>query len=266
MSWKERARAFGWFCLRNSDALFIILVAAGVLILEITGNPKRELVDSTILALLGVVALVLLRDRHGRAKLDEITSLVKDLLNDRPYEVQAEHNSWVIEDGGKSSTVTKTQRLLFTRNKVCTLEHWCTGAGKVNDCKAEWRLDDNDRWLPAKRIHDFSIDGGRKYIFSLETERSRGDVLQWRVTREAEDRFPESREAVSLKLQAPTHRPRMRVVWPQDHEPHLVEIMHTDDGPKRALAPQRGTDGCLFVDEQVGPSATNSLARIEWTW
>lgn len=265
MHWKDKAKAVGRFSLRNSDALFIILVAAGVLVLEVVGNPKREVVDSTILALLGVMALVLLRDRHGRRKLDEITAFVQDLLNDRPYEVQAEQNCWVIDDGGQSATVSKTQRLLFTRNKICTLEHWCTGVGSVESCQAEWRLNEKNRWLRANTIHDFAIDNGRKYIFSLDTERSRGDALQWRITRQVRGRFPDPRESVSLKLQAPTHRPRMRVVWPRDREPHLVEIMH-DDGPKRTLEPQRDKDGRLYVDEELAPGAANSLARIEWTW
>jgi hypothetical protein len=266
VDWREKAKAVGRFTAQNLDALFIILVAGGVLALEITASPDRDLIDSTLLALLGVTALVLLRDRQGRARVDEIAAFVQDLQSDRPYEVQSEYNRWEIESGGSQATFTKSQRLLFTRNEVCTLEHWCTGSvGTVEHCQAEWRFSQDEPWLGASTIHDFGINNGRNYIFSLDTERSRGDALQWKVTRVLKDRFPNPRESVSLKLQAPTHRPRMHVVWPTDKEPQQIEIRH-DEGPGRKLKPQRGKDGRLFVDEQLAAGSANSVAKIEWTW
>lgn len=265
MNWKEKAGAGARFVLRNLDALFVIVLAAVVFALEIAGSPKKELIDSTILALLGVMAVVLLRDRNGRTRVDEIASFVEDLRSDRPYEVHSDLNSWVIEEAGKRATFTKTQSLVFTRNKVCTMEHWCTGTvGSVAKCRAHWRRGGEDQWEPVDSIHDFGIDNGRKYIFCLDTERSRGDALQWRVSRELRDRFPNAREAVSLKLQTATHSPRMRVVWPLDREPRTVELSQ-ENGPSRRLNPQRDQEGKLFVDEQLA-SGTNSRVKIEWTW
>jgi hypothetical protein len=283
VNWKERAETIAKFSLRNLDALFIILLAAVVLVLEATGNPKRELVDSTILALLGVMAFVLLRDRNGRTRVDEIAQLVEDrasnvedqveevasfvqdLRSDRPYQVHSDVNTWDIEDGGKRATFTKTQGLLFTRNKVCTMEHWCTGSvGTVDRCRAHWRWGEGEQWEPVESIHDFDIDSGRKYIFCLDTERSRGDMLQWRVSRDLLERFPNPTETVSLRLQTPTSRPRMQVVWPPDREPRKVEIVQ-DGLPTRILTPTRNQGGRLQVDEQLGPG-TNSLVKIRWTW
>jgi hypothetical protein len=262
---KDRAGAVAKFSLRNLDALFVILLAAGVLVLEVVESPSREVVDSTILALLGVMALVLLRDRQGRGRVNEIASYVEDIRSDRPYEVHWDLNTWEIDKAGKEATFTKTQGLRFTRSKVCTMEHWCTGTvGMVERCQAHWRLRDDEHWEPVDSIHDFGINSGRKYIFCLDTERSRGDILQWRVSRELRDRFPNPRESVSLRLQAPTHRPRMQVVWPLDRKPRVVEIFE-DGGSARQLEPQRREDGRLYVDEQLD-SGTDSLVKIEWTW
>lgn len=264
MNWKERAGTIAKFVLRNLDALFVILLAAVVFVLEVAGSPKRELIDSTILALLGVMALVLLRDRTGRTRVDEIASYVEDIRSDRPYEVHWDLNTWDIKNG-EQATFTKTQGLRFTRNKVCTMEHWCTGSdGRVERCQAHWRLRDEEQWERIDSIHDFGINSGRKYIFCLDTERSRGDVLEWRVSRELRDRFPNQRESVSLRLQAPTHRPRMQVIWPLDRKPRVVEIFE-DGGSARQLEPQQQEDGRLYVDERLS-SGTDSLVKIEWTW
>jgi hypothetical protein len=269
--------------LHNIDAVFIILLAAVVLALEVAGNPKRELVDATILALLGVMAFVLLRDRNGRTRVsdiarlvekrasqveervEEIASFVQDLRSDRPYQVHSDVNTWDIEDGGRRATFTKTQGLLFTRNKVCTMEHWCTGTvGTVERCQAQWRWSEGEEWEAVESFHDFGINSGRKYIFCLDTERSRGDMLQWRVSRKLLNRFPNPTETVSLRLQTPTSRPRMQVLWPRDREPRKVEIVQ-DGSPTRILSPTRNENGRLHVDEQLAPG-TDSLVKIRWTW
>lgn len=264
MDWKEKGKRAGLAILRNLDALFAVAVALGVLLLELTGKPERDLVDSALLAVVAAIAIALLRDRRGRARFDEIASFVQNLQSDRPYQVRSEVNCWDIQDG-ESATYTKTQELVFTRNEVCTMEHWATGSGTVARCDADWRLKRGDPWIGAPTIHDFGIHNGRNYIFSLDMERSRGDDLQWRVRRELQNSFTDSRESVSLKLQTPTHRPRIQVIWPKEREPKLVEL-RWDDGPSRELKPQRREDGRLFVEEALNAGAANSLAKIEWTW
>jgi hypothetical protein len=246
--------------------MLVIGLAAVVLLVEAADSPSVSFVNAAILALLGITAIILLRDRQGRARVGEIASFVEDLRSDRPYQVQSEVNRWEIDDqGGRAATFTKTQRLVFTRNEVCTLEHWCGGTGEVDLCQADWRIDESGPWIGATTIHDFGMDGGRNYIFSLDTERSRGDTLHWRVTRKLSERFLGSRESVSLKLQAPTHRPRLQVVWPKDREPHNVEIRH-DGGAGRKLAVRHQGDGRAYVDEQLAVGTANTLAKIEWTW
>lgn len=264
MTWGEKGRAVWNFVLPNVDALGIILVVLVVLGLEIFGEPERELIDATLLALIGILGVVLLRDRHGRTRVDEIAAFVQDLQSDRPYEVQSETNQWDIETRAHA-TFSKRQRLVFTRNEVCTLEHWTTGAGSVALCAAEWRLGETDPWIGATTIHDFGIRNGRNYIFSLDMERSRGDALHWQVKRTLRDRFPNPRESVSLRLQAPTYRPRMHVVWPPGEKPQHVELRR-DDGPGQTLHPRQRADGRFYVDEQLAAGAARSSARIEWSW
>lgn len=146
------------------------------------------------------------------------------------------------------------------------MEHWCTGSvGHVDLCQAEWRLDEKKPWIGATTIHDFGINSGRNYIFSLDTERSRGDVLHWRITRQLRDRFPNPIESVSLNPQAPIDRQRIQVVWPRDREPKQVEIRY-EDGSSRPLTPQPQEDGRLFVEEQLAANVAGSETKIEWTW
>jgi hypothetical protein len=146
------------------------------------------------------------------------------------------------------------------------MEHWCTGSvGRVELCQAEWRLDEKKPWIGASTIHDFGINNGRNYIFSLDTERSRGDTLHWRVTRQLRDRFPNPQEAVSLRPQAPIQKQTMVVVWPLDREPKQVEIRH-EDGASRPITPQRRKDGRLFVEEQLASNVAGSATKIAWIW
>lgn len=259
----EKAKAVWKFVLHNCDALAMVIAVVVVVALEIAGDPDRALIDTTLLALLGVLAVVVLRDRHERTRVDEIAEFVQDLQSDRPYEVQSEVNRWDLESRDLA-TFTKTQELVFRRNEVCTLEHWTTGTGTVELCSAEWRLGKNEPWVGATTIHDFGIRNGRNYIFSLDMERSKGDALHWRVRRTLRNRFAEQREAVSLRLQAPTYRPRMQVVWPPGHKPQHVELRR--DGASQALHPRRRSDGRYFVDEQLIADSANSSARIEWNW
>ncbi len=78
------------------------MVLAGIVfVYEAAGSPSTSFVNAALLALLGLMALILLRDRHERARIDEIASFVEDLRSDRPYQVQFEINRWEIDDSGR---------------------------------------------------------------------------------------------------------------------------------------------------------------------
>jgi hypothetical protein len=62
---QQRLKAAGRFIWKNADGCLVVGVAFGVVILEVLGNPSPDLLDSAILGLLGVTAIVLLRDREG---------------------------------------------------------------------------------------------------------------------------------------------------------------------------------------------------------
>jgi hypothetical protein len=125
---KERARAGLWFLWRNADAALVIAVAAGVVVAEVMGSPSPEVVDSAILGLLGVTAVVLLRDRVGRDDLDDVRKLAGDAISDRPYEVVWQNNHWDLKDR-ENTTIKVTEQLRFTRNDVATIAHWSRGDG-----------------------------------------------------------------------------------------------------------------------------------------
>ncbi len=98
----------------NLDALVVIAVGFGVIGLQIVGEPKPELIDAAILALLATTAIVLLRDRIGRDDLTNLRQLAGDAISDRPYEVVWQENEWDIRSR-EHSTMRMTQHRRIMR-------------------------------------------------------------------------------------------------------------------------------------------------------
>ena len=257
------ASKFGW---TNLDAILVMVISAVVVVLEIAGEPKTSLVNGTILALLGVTAFILLRDRGGRRRVDEIADFVADLHSDLPYEIQTETNRWDIRDRGASATFKQTKRLRLLRNYVSTLDHWTTSSsGRVTACESRWKLHSSPAWSTAPTVRKFPIDSGDKYIFSLDSSRTRGEILDWEVTRELRDRFPEDRESVSVKVRNIAHELRLEVAWPTDRDPLSVEV-NRGGRPGQIIRPERNNDGCLQTVEEFADHRLGEEISIEWTW
>ena len=126
MRGRERAGAVGEFLWKNLDAILVIAVATGVLVLHVLDKVDAEAVGSVTLAMLGVTAFVLIRDRNSRAELDELRQLAIDAQSELPYDIVWQKNEWDIKDR-KQATIRLTQRLRFTRNEVFTLPHRSSG-------------------------------------------------------------------------------------------------------------------------------------------
>lgn len=267
----KRILRYSW---ANLDALIIMVIATAVLLYTIVEEPKPELLQRTIVALLGVLAFALLRDRRDRNELshvwehlESLDQFVGDVAQDVPYRVKHETNSWNIETS-EHATFEKIQEICFTRNEVSTFDHWSSGrGGSVSSCKAFAKYSlDAPGWNPLDEPLQFGHDNGDKYIFSLGATHDRGDELGWRIVAELANRFPAGRESVSIRFAAETHQPVMRVVWPEDKPPTHVELK-VGDQPKRRLRPRK-MDGSnrLFVEERVVPTRIGDSATIEWLW
>lgn len=259
-----RLKKLGAFALRNVDALLVIAVALGVLVAEIVGSPSRELVDAAILALLGVTAVVLLRDRGQHHDLGQVQQLAGDAISDRPYEVVWQKRHWDITDRD-SATIKITEQLRFTRNDVATIAHWSRGDGEDRRNHARWRRSKETPWLAARKIYEFPVRGGKKVIYCFDEEHKRGDMLEWSIERDAEGRFPTGHEAVELQARTKSDHPRvMRITWPADAPPTHIEIRH-GDRPARTLS-ARQKDGRAYVEEKIAGLAVGEAVEIAWTW
>jgi hypothetical protein len=257
-------KGIGRFAWKNADAFLVIGIGFGVAILELVGSPSPEVVDSAILGLLGVTAVVLLRDRVGRDDLAALRQLAGDAISDRPYEVVWQNNHWDLKDRHQT-TVKVTELLRFTRSDVSTIADWSQGDGRVEHYEGKWRRSEEEAWLPAKMIHKFPIRNGEKVIYSLEEEHCRGDELYWCVEREAIDRFPNPNEAVSLEARTQSDYPRlMHVTWPADAPPSHIEIRF-EGHPARTLSPKR-KNGRVYVEEKVVGLPVGKAVKITWAW
>jgi hypothetical protein len=261
---KEKATAGLRFLWRNADAALVIAVAAGVVVAEVVGSPSPEVVDSAILGLLGVTAVVLLRDRVGRDDLEDVRKLAGDAISDRPYEVVWQNNHWDLKDR-ENTTVKVTEQLRFTRNDVSTITDWSQGDGKVVRYDGRSRRSESEPWLPARMIHKFPIRNGEKVIYSLDEEHCRGDELYWCVERDAVGRFPNPHEAVSLEARTKSDHPRlMYITWPPDAAPSHVEIRF-EGQPARTLSTKR-KNGRAYVEEKIVGLPVGKVVKIAWTW
>jgi hypothetical protein len=262
--WKERGKVGLRFFWKHADALLVIAVAGGVVVAEVVGSPSPEVVNSAILGLLGVTAIVLLRDRIGRDDLADLQQLAGDAISDRPYEVVWQTNHWDLRDRDRT-TVKVTEQFRFTRNDVSTIADWSQGDGKVERYHGQWRRSENESWLPAKMIHKFSIRNGEKVIYSLDEEHCRGDELYWCVERDAIGRFPNPNESVSLEARTKSDHPRvMRITWPPDAPPSHIEIRF-EGQPARTLSAKH-KDGRAFVEEKIAGLPVGKAVKIAWTW
>jgi hypothetical protein len=264
MKGRERAGAAGEFLWENLDAILVIAVAGVVLVLHILDKVDAEAVGSVTLAMLGVTAFVLIRDRNSRAALDELRQLAADAQSELPYDIVWQKNEWDIKDR-KQATIRLTQRLRFTRNEVFTLPHRSSGDGEITRCVAMWRRPNEDEWVEARKIDELATGSGNRLLFSLGEEQSRGDMIDWCVEREAVDRFSAPQESVSHLAKSDSKFPRrVRIVWPRGQRPHHIE-MRLGDHPAQRLR-SRKRKGRHFIDETVQALNKGDSFVVAWKW
>jgi hypothetical protein len=264
MRGRERAGAAGEFLWENADAILVMAVAAIVLVLHVLDRVDAETVGSATLAMLGVTAFVLIRDRKSRAALDDLRQIAADAQSELPYDIVWQRNEWDIKDR-KHATIRMTQRLRFTRNEVFTLPHRSSGDGKITRCDAMWRRPSEDEWIEARKVDELETATGDRLLFSLGEEQSRGDMIDWRVEREAVDRFSAPQEAVKHLAKSDSEFPRrVRIIWPRGQNPHHIE-MRLGNHPAQRLR-SRKKKGRHFIDETVQALHKGDSFDVSWKW
>lgn len=251
------------------DVILVIGAATLTVILELVGDLSDDTIRTTTLALLGVVAFILARERNARHDLEAIAAFVEDHRSDRPYEVQSQVHRWVIENEGARTTAQKTQKLRFTRNEVSILDMWRKGDGATERCVGHYRLGmPNSSWREVGVVAQFPAREGTKYIFCLGEERHRDDVLEWRVTRELTGAFPPGLQAVGVKVKTASLRPRIEIEWDDSREPREVELEQQDprgNTVRTALPPTEKPSGGYEVSHEVA-GEVGTTAKVWWQW
>lgn len=265
MTRREKFKLAVLFVIENLDAFLVMAVATAIVVLDIADSQLDEqVVSSATLALLGVTAFLLLRDRRSRVDLGELRQIATDALSDLPYDIIWQSNEWDLESRDKA-TVKMERRVRFTRNQLSTMAHWNTGPGRVLRCDARWRRTPDDSWVEAKLIDAFSVRGGKKQMFSLGQEHSRGDTLEWCVEMEVEGRFSDAHQSVIHEARVESDYPRsVRILWPATDAPSNVEMV-LGEGPARPLALQ-SVDGRNLIEETVGRLRKDEIFKISWIW
>jgi len=252
------------FVVQNGDAFIAIFVAVAVIVAEALGKPSREAVDSAILALLGALAVAILRDRGKSGGLDALRQLAEDAVCERPYVVVWQANHWDLIDRD-SALITCTEQLRITREEVSENFLWSIGPGVVRDVAAKWRRSRRDAWVEGKKIYEIPVRGGTKEIFSFNDEHGRGDMLEWCVVRDIQGQFPGANEGVAVEAATKSEHPRaLKITWPKDITPKRIEIRE-GNRPARSLTP-RTKDGRFFVEEKVSGLRVGEIVEIDWSW
>jgi hypothetical protein len=261
---RAKAGVVGDFLWRHGDAMFVVVIAFGVAILEIFGVPSEGVIDAAILATLGTVAIVLFRDRLDRGSTKALEQLASDAISDRPFQVVSQLKEWNLV-GRDHAVITKTEEIRFTRNDVATKAEWDDSDGSVEEAVGRWRRDDAMPWIDAEVVHDFRVRGGIKTIYCFNEEHSRGDTLEWQTEVKAFRRFSEPHESVSLMASTKADHPRtLRLVWPENFPPSRVEIRHGSN-PATKLQVRR-KNGRSYVEEKIAVIPVGEKVKIEWTW
>ncbi|MGN6257263.1 MAG: hypothetical protein ACTHN3_05860 [Solirubrobacterales bacterium] len=261
----EKAKLAALFVLENLDAFLVMVVATVVVVLHIVDPDHSEhMVSSATLALLGITAFVLLRDRNSRTDLGALRQIATDALNDMPYSIISQDNEWDLKSR-ELATVTMETHVRFTRNQMSTMSHWNTGPGTVLRCDARWRRSKNDRWIEAELIDELPVRGGKKRTFSLGQEHSRGDTLEWCVEMDVKGRFSDSHQSVTHEARLESDYPRsVRIVWPPTEVPSNVEMV-LGERPARPLALKTVEDRTV-IEEKVGRLRKDEIFKISWIW
>jgi hypothetical protein len=249
---------------RHGDAMFVVVVAFGVAILEIFGIPSEGAIDAAILATLGTVAIVLFRDRLGRGNLTALEQLASDAISDRPFQVVSQEKDWDLIDRDHA-IVTKTEEIRFTRNDVATKAEWSGGDGNVEESAGRWRRDEAMSWIEAEVVHAFAVRGGVKTIYCFNEEHSRGDTLEWQTQVRTHGRFSGNHQSVEVRARTEADHPRtLRITWPANLPPNRVEMRH-GSSPATKIKVRRKNQRC-YIEERIVEIPVGDTLKIEWTW
>jgi hypothetical protein len=203
-------------------AVVLGFVLAGLGLFGVISGDKLTAIT---LAVLGVVALSLLRERELRVnandnveklgtRLDRTVDAINAIQTGNPHTVLEHDAVWdIIEPDGSLAVATRTKTLRIDQNKVVSLYDFAEGDGTrdivYDPGEAAGRILGEGRWLTLVNL-------GRVYY--------RGDQFDFKVTRTAHGAFTSDRESIRVLTRDQTIRMRLTIKWPKERPPKAISV------------------------------------------
>jgi hypothetical protein len=203
-----------------------LLLSAAFGVLGVVNRASDDAVRAGTLAVLGLLAVSLIRLRRSEAQLAPLQNAVDEVLaieSGAPWRVL---DSELTYDMERRDLVrfTKRRRLKFYRSRVVTMDDWFVGDG--------WS--DGETCSPGSFVRNPSdpdqllklkIGQLEHTLIVFRNFYKRGDVEDVAIQRTMHDAFPnDSDEFVNLEVIDQTDRARLKVIWPMDAKPTKVKL------------------------------------------
>jgi hypothetical protein len=262
---------------RHIADYFDLLVAAVLAIvfsyLGIHDTLKGDELAQATIALLGVLAIVIFRERwERRAAVDGIQQALTVVDESYPWRVLDEEAVWDIQstDGSRALATLRRDMMLTLSESFVIYEfryHQPNG-GTVADHRCFGKTKDGaEQSLPIIQ-DDFEGKENRIYrLISLRRPWKRGEVLSFRSERDLVNYFPGDRETVSKEVAVPTARVRLSVMWPASRKPKALWLERSATGPKPVnLLEIRKKDGRPTYRTTINDPQLGERIIIRWDW
>jgi hypothetical protein len=271
------ARVWHW-TLGNWDTLLALALAGVFGVLGAVGGASDEAVRGMTLAVLGLLAVALIRLRGAREKADVHLADMRQSLDEHRVEVRAMETGapWRVLDcqltydleSRDLARFEKWRRLHFYRNDVMSVHDWFSGDGWSDEetcTPGHFVAAPNEPETPMK----FRIGQEEYTLIAFSGFYRRGDEDEFVIKRTMHESFPKATaENVSIDVKDETARARLKVIWPAGHTPSKVWIqgkrINYELVPLSSLAEL--PDGRASYTYELRQPDQGDDAYIYWNW
>ena len=262
MRWLKK---LGRFAVDYVDLLIALGLAIAFTYLGFVNKLKDDALTQATVGLLGVLALVIFRERWERHKsVESIDRAVAAVGSDKTWQVLDEELTWDIQSP-ELAISTCDRDLRFLAPEVISIYEFQTNpAGTVANysCKGGRR---GDPMRDLTMLPPVASADGRTYrLISLEGVWRRGERMKFRSTRELQGTFLQNQENVSKLVQIPTDRIVFRILWPEGKPPAMVRLER--DGRESELLKPRIREKRTQLEKSIENPQLGERINVWWTW
>lgn len=262
----HRLRLVGRFLVDWIDVLLAASLALLFSYFGIKNTLENDELSQATIALLGVLALVAVKDRWERRKgVASIEEALADFKTDKPWHVLSESVTWDISTA-TTAIVTDIRDIRFLQSETVSLYEFANTppGGKIASWTCEGgRIGETARSWPV--VHTFLGPNSRHYyIVSLEDMWERGDCVRWTSLRELEHCFDADTESVSKTILMPTDTIEMHVVWPDTRPPTAVRLRR--HGVPVTELKAKKSSGRIRALAVVRNPRVGEVITLQWDW